>query len=493
MKKIRIEHPKIYLDAEGKKTDAILIQGHQVIATGEEAKSHTVDEVITPKGACVMPSLTDAHIHMWGLGLRPNSISLRDCTSAEQVYEALRNSKSDNDWVFGHDWNQHQWTDTDALSLERLDEIFPNQALMLRRIDGHAIWVNSIALQRSDTTAKNGLLLDEAMNPVYDAAPPTRLEDDKAAFFETANTLIDHGITCVHIAWVQADRVEMLENLRKNNDLPLRVHTMLGVADPGNAPRIAGPPFLDEACWLNFNCLKYFADGALGSKGAQLIDGYEDGSFGEVVDEDEILKTTIHEPALRGWQPAIHAIGDRGAERILDHYDRLPEDVIVKIRPRLEHAQMLTDNDVKRMHRYISSIQPIHQYSDCEWADSVLKPFQVDRLFRWRALADVSVMCGGSDYPIEDINPWRGISVAISRAVKKRAPFRTTALSHQEAVAAYTSGAAYAAFWEDKIGKLEEGFLADFIVPDVDPFLSSPEEIWDTKVSQVWLAGQRIR
>lgn len=493
MKKVRIEHEKIYLDATGKTTHAIVFEGNQITHFGKPALDLDVDEVITPDGACVMPALADAHIHMWGLGLRPNSVSLRDFKSARAVYAALEKIDTDDDWIFGHDWDQHQWTDTDALSIEKLDAIFPNQALMLRRIDGHAIWVNSVALDRAGTTATNGLLLDEGLNPIYDAAPATTLEDDRNAFFETADTLIDLGITSVHIAWVHANRVEMLETLNAEKKLPLRIHTMLGAADEGNTERLSRPPHKDENCWLNFNCVKYFADGALGSKGAQLLNAYDDGTFGEVVDTDSRLTESLQANALRGWQPAVHAIGDRGAQRVLDQYDSIPEDVSKAIRPRLEHAQMLTDDDLERMKKYIASIQPIHQYSDCEWADTVLKPFQIDRLFRWRELADRSPICGGSDYPIEDLNPWHAISVAVSRAVKNRKPFRKTHLTRNEAIDAYTSGASYAAFWEDKLGRLSPGYFADFIVPDTDPFMATPSQIWNTEVLQVWQDGKRIR
>ncbi len=492
MKKIRIEHAKIYLSEKGDVTQAIVFDGPEIVHIGQAAMDAEVDEVLKPNGACVMPALADAHIHMWGMGLRPNSVSLRGFKSAASVYEALEKIESKDDWIFGHDWNQHEWEDADSLSLEKLDAIFPDQALMLRRIDGHAIWVNSVALERAKTSAENGLLLDEWMNPVYDAAPQTSLEDDQNAFLATAATLIGHGITSAHIAWVEANRVGMLEKLNAEKKLPLRIHTMLGAADEGNTERLSQPPHKDEDCWLNFNCVKYFADGALGSKGAQLLEAYDDSTFGEVVDTDERLTESLQANALRGWQPAVHAIGDRGAQRILDQYDRIPREVSTTIRPRLEHAQMLTDIDVDRMKNYIASIQPIHQYSDCEWADSVLKPFQVDRLFRWRELADRTIICGGSDYPIEDLNPWHGISVAISRAVKNREPFRQTGLTKNEAIGAYTSSAAYAAFWEDKLGRLLPGYLADFIVTDTDPFLDSADKIWDTKVLQVWQDGKRI-
>lgn len=488
----RIEHPRIYIDASGNYVDALAIRNGNIIAIGEDAYTYGREQIIRPTGPCIMPALADAHIHLWGSSLRAHSISLRGIVNSNIIYSTLKEKNSpDRDWIFAHDWDQHQWTDSDQLSLKKLDALFPTRPLILRRIDGHALWVNSVTLRRVGIESSTGLLLDHEMMKVLKVAPATTLEDDRTSFLNTSDQLLNYGITSAHPAWVENDRVGMLKKLRLEKKLPLRIHAMLAGTDPNNDEMLEGTPFIDPEAWLNFACVKFFADGALGSQGAHIFGKYKDGTHGEIVDNDSILDKRMLPAARKGWQPAIHAIGDQALHRILNAFAKLSTKERRAARPRIEHLQMIEDADLNRLENLIASIQPIHRYSDCEWADDVLTPMQSRNLFRWKELQTKMPICGGSDYPIEDPNPWHGISVAISRAIKNKTTRDGKGFTNQEALAMYTKGPAYAAFWEHKLGQLKVGYVADFIVPNLDPFHASADEIWDTQNTALWLNGEQ--
>jgi hypothetical protein len=226
-----------------------------------------------------------------------------------------------------------------------------------------------------------------------------------------------------------------------------------------------------------------------------LLDGYPDGSSGVSIIEPDALAARARTLSAKGWQVATHAIGDLGARHVLDAYETIPEAQRNDLRPRLEHAQMLHDDDLGRLSELgvIASIQPIHMRSDVAWADRVLPEAQLRRLFRWGDLATHTALAAGSDYPIEDPNPWHGIATAMSRRDARGRGFHPEqALTVEGALAAYTTGAAYAAHTEGQSGQLRPGFDADVIALDRDPFESTPDEIWETEVLEVWIDGARV-
>lgn len=501
----RVEHPSIYLGSDGARTHALLVQDERIIALGDDALAASVERVVRPDGVCVLPGLIDSHIHLWGLGLRAGTVDLRDAKSTQDVYGKLALAKPIGGWILGRDWDQNIWTDQRSLDVDVLDELFPTTPMCLRRVDGHAFWVNSVALRAAGITASwtpppggdawrvggrlNGCLVDDAMKPIDQILPPETELDDRATYLESARMLRALGITGAHKAWMPVDRLHMLERLRDGDGLGLRLHVLFDCQDAHLADILTRGPWADD--WISARGIKFFADGAMGSRGAALHQRYKDVDHrGLVVETPDTMNARIPEYAEAGWQVAVHAIGDRAASNALDAFSRVSQEARRATRPRLEHAQMLIDADVARCGELgiIAAIQPIHLHSDAAWLDEALTQTQLSELFRWRDLDEVTRLSGGSDFPIEDPNPWHGISVAMTRRfrgsgesgfnIKQR-------LERRRALALYLEDAAWAGFAEERQGQLRRGFFADWASVDTDPFTASPEEIWDTKCVQL--------
>jgi hypothetical protein len=516
-----IEHPRIYLDAFGRTTDALLCNGGHVVAVGDRARQHHApdERVVTPEAACLFPGLTDAHCHLWGVGRRAGSIDLSGASGPPEVLERLRGRDPElapGDWLLGRGWDDNDWASGARLERSSLDAAFPDRPVCLYRVDNHAVAVNSeamrrggIALEPSDGQTDGadgrvvrdaegrptGMLVDAAMDPVLSAIPAPTEEEDLHLMREAAGRMRSHGIVSAHQALVSVERVETMRRLAREGELPLRLYLMVDGQDEQLDKIVEAGPFMGDDRWLSCRAVKFFADGALGSQGALMLDGYPDGSSGVSMIEPAELAARARALSAEGWQIATHAIGDLGARHVLDAYETIPEEQRNDLRPRLEHAQMLHDADLGRLSELgvIASIQPIHMRSDSAWADRVLSETQLRRLFRWGDLATHTALAAGSDYPIEDPNPWHGIATAMSRRDARGRGFHPEqALTVEGALAAYTTGAAYAAHIEGRGGQLRPGFDADVIALDRDPFESTPDEIWETEVLEVWLAGSRV-
>lgn len=499
-------HRRIYLSSSGEATDALLIRNGIVIATGAEAraKASRGEETLSPSGACLFPALWDAHIHLWGAGLRAGSADLRNLDLSNAL-KTLKNTAPDSTgWIVGLHLDDNQFRDGEVLDRIFLDDHFPDQPICVRRVDGHALWANSIALMRAEikedysappggSAPRNpagrltGRFVDTAMEDLIAALPEPTWADNKEVFLHSANLLRSQGITAATMAFCPVEEVDDLIEMDKRDELPLFVDVLVDGTDPNLEALLARGPYQGQN--LRIGGIKFFADGALGSSGAHMLDEYRDGGKGLAIHPPGYLIERVGYLAHQGWQVAVHAIGDGAAREVLDAYEALPEEVRTPLRMRLEHAQLVAKEDAQRIEKMsiIASIQPIHLHSDATWAEKRLQDHQMDRLFPWGHYKKTT-FAAGSDYPIEDPNPWHGIATAMTRKDRKGRPFRVEehGLSLKEALFAYTSGAAYAAHQEHQMGTLLPGHRAQWIALDRDPFESRAEEIWDTKVLQVW-------
>ena len=485
-----ILHPKIYLDPQGHTTDALLSDGQRVLAVGERARQLARQgrhEQVRPEGACVVPALADAHAHPWGLNQRPGTRSLVSAKDTERVYALLQQwlheSPDPEAWLIATDWDQHAWSDAQQLSLARLDALSGPRPLALMRVDHHALWCNSEALRRAGLSAgeqPTGLLVDEAMQPVLRAMGSTTRQEDEAMLMEYARRLRAWGITCVHQAYMSVARVELLESLRQEGRLPLRVYGMIDGLDADLDALLERGPVRDDQALASTACVKFFADGAMGSRGAMMSDPYLDGTRGMPVTPMSELARRIPQLARRGFQVAVHAIGDQAARELMQIYASVPAADRARVRLRHEHAQVVDDQTLRQLGALgvVASVQFIHLVSDMPWAHRVVGPAQLERLFRWRDLQEVTTLAAGSDAPIDDPHPWRGIAAAMSRQDREgRTHDARQRLTFQEALAAYTTGAAWAAHWERDLGQLHPGYVADMAVLPLDPFEVSPEAL----------------
>jgi hypothetical protein len=507
-----IRHDTIYLDAHGSTTHALLIRDGRVVATGDDAIDgrDRGERVHEPDAACVFPALADAHCHLWGVGLREGAIDLEGTSSPSDVCERLKAfdvDASPSGWVLGHGWDEHGWPKGASWRRSDVDEALPDTPLCLHRIDRHAIVVNAEALRRAgldehytasnpsgrvirDEAGKIVVLVDTAMRPLLESIPEPTEAEDEAIFRRTAERYRSLGITSAHMALLEPNRISMLERLRREDDLPLRVYGIVDAFHQDIPGVLERGPVHDEDAWLSIRAAKLFADGALGSQGALLHEAYPDGSHGiEMMDVETLRERTLRYTEA-GFQVATHAIGDAGATAVLDAYEAVDPETRRRLRLRLEHAQMMTDRDLERLvdMGIVASIQAIHLRSDAAWAPDELSEAQLSTLYPWHGLT-AGPIASGSDFPIEDPNPWHGVATAMTRRAKDGSVFQPErALSVEQALASYTTGAAFAGFWESRLGKLEAGFIADFVELDRDPLRESPESIWDTQVTRTWTA-----
>lgn len=513
-------HHRIYLDARGHHTDALLVRQGRVVATGERARARCEahEAVISPEGACLFPALADAHVHLWGVGMRAGAIDLGGADSPAEVYQRLQMAQdfpgppSPSGWVLGFGWDEYRWGESDGVQRRELDKIFPDTPVCLHRIDRHAVACNSEALRRANLDESyhpigtgnarkdsqgrlSGVCVDRAMFPILAAIPAATETEDRQLFEASARLLRRHGIASAHMALTEVARVGMLQKMAERGALPIRVCAMIDGTDPALHEALAAGPIHDPNAWVSARTIKYFADGALGSMGAYLFEPYPDGTRGLVMHESEELSASIARLIDTGWQVAVHAIGDAAAHDILDAFSLARASQREIVRPRLEHCQVMTSADARRFNdlSVIASIQPIHLRGDAVWAQNMLSEEQLERLFTWREIADHARLAAGSDYPVDDPNPWHGIATALTRRLADGTVFSPDkALTRREALSAYTDGAAYAAHWEDDLGQLGVGYIADIIALSDDPFEATPDEIWEMQVLQMWMDGAEV-
>ncbi len=495
-----ILHPKIYLDAQGHITHALRIESGRITAIGHEATGIPAHHTITPEADCLFPALADAHIHLWDLGMRVGLVDLKGSGSPDEVMQRLAAREvlhPPSGWIQGHGWDQHAWEKGKALSLDALDALFPDTPVCLYRVDYHAGFVNSAALKIAELGAHSliegghveldaqgrptGLLVDEALNRLTSHIPPESQHELEQVYREKAAMLRAYGIASAHMAWTQRNGLRMVRALHERGELPIRTFCMIDANDPELDTILAEGPVDDPEAWLSMSCIKFFADGAMGSRGALMLEPYLDGTSGFAVTSRERLLEEIPALVERGWHVATHAIGDAAARHVLDAYalarQRSPERLL-----RLEHAQTMHPHDIERMHELdvIASVQPIHMYSDSPWAADVVQAHQLERLYNWRQLERATLLCGGSDYPIDDPNPWHGIATFVSRRNASGESWRPEqAISRLQALDAYTAGAARAAGWGARLGQLYPGFVAEILALPRDPFHCSINELWE--------------
>ncbi|MGM0558370.1 MAG: amidohydrolase, partial [Myxococcota bacterium] len=325
------------MDPRGRATDALLVRDGWVVAHGEAAveKRRDGERVHEPDAACVFPALTDAHCHLWGVGLREGAIDLEGTSSPQEIYARLEAFDVDNSpsgWVLGHGWDEHGWPKGAAWTRAEVDAVLPNTPLCLHRIDRHAIVVNGTALERAglgddysasgsgrvirDAAGEIVVLVDTAMRPLLESIPEPTEAEDEAIFRRTAERYRSLGITAAHMALLEPERIAMLERLRDEGELPLRVYGIVDAFHQDIPEVLERGPLHDDEAWLSIRAAKLFADGALGSQGALLHEPYPNGEHGiEMMDVDTLTERTLKYTEA-GFQVATHAIGDAGATAV---------------------------------------------------------------------------------------------------------------------------------------------------------------------------------
>jgi len=474
-------------------------------------------------GKTLIPGLIDAHGHVLSYGLSLLRVDLTGTSSEQDAVTRVVQFHADNDeleWIQGRGWNQELWDITNFPSAASLDAEFPDKPVWLTRVDGHAAWANSRALELAgiddytpdpsggqiirDANGKaTGVLVDNAMALVRSNIPAADPAEQKLALHSAMQALAKAGLTSVHDAGVSSGIIQTYQELQAESSLPIRINAMLSVGDQYFEQQLARGPIYNTDHRFSVNSVKIAADGALGSRGAALIDSYSDqpNHQGLLLLNDEQL-TYYMEAAMRaGFQVNTHAIGDLANKKVLDNYQQLIETTATRsLRHRVEHAQILRFEDISRFAEMgvIASMQATHATSDKNMAQDRLGDVRILGAYAWRKLLQAgTIIANGSDFPVESANPFFGLHAAVTRQDKDNQPeqgwFPEERMTVEEAFASFTLDAAYAGHQEGLIGSLEAGKLADFILLDQDIFNIAPSEIWKTEVLETWVSGELIQ
>lgn len=494
----------------------------RVLATGgDEVLSDYPDaEQIDGGGRTVLPGLTDAHAHLYSQGFLKISLDLAGVATLEQAVadiEAFAAANPRADWILGRGWNQVLWPVQEFPTAADIDAVVSDRPVWLRRIDGHAAWANSAALElagidedtpdpigglivRDDNGRATGVLVDRAMYLVERHVPEPDRDDIREAYLEAVSSLLALGMTGMHDAGVDIAEMEVLMSMADNDELDMRVYVMISDSGP-NLDAIARPIVAYGNDRVDIRSVKLYSDGALGSRGAAMIEPYSDDAENRGLPfytQDELDALVIKANDM-GFQVGIHAIGTLGNRMALDAFERAQDGQPSPLRNRVEHAQIVTLDDIPRFAELgvIASMQPIHATSDMNMAEDRVGPDRIRGGYAWRRMLDTgAVLASGSDFPVERPSPFFGLYAAVTRQDRGGMPesgwYADQALTRAEALHSFTLGAAYAAHQEDRLGSLEPGKWADFIVIDRDYFEIPAEQIDDIVVLETWVGGERV-
>ncbi len=484
------------------------------LLAGGDVRPKRVDYRLDLRGKVMLPGLIDAHGHVLSLGKAAIMLDVGGTRSIAELQQRLKAYAAANGsprWIVGRGWNQELWSDGRMPTAADLDAVVPDRPVWLQRVDGHAAVGNSAALREAGITAatkappggriENGLFTDAATDLVTSKIPPPVPAQLDRALVEAQRLLLSNGLTAV--ADMGTDEADWNAMRRLGDGGRLQVRVISYAFGIDNLLAIAGPhptPWLYDGR-LRMIGLKLYADGALGSRGALLKAPYSDSpkTRGLSLIDDAKLKNLASRAAMDGFQVAVHAIGDAANAQVIGAYEELALTYKGDRRWRIEHAQILDPADIPRLAKtgIIASMQPTHQTSDRTMAEARLGPARLAGAYAWQTIARSGARLAlGSDFPVESPNPFPGLSAAVSRQGLDGQPAGgwrpEERLSFEQALAGFTRGAAFAGFAEDRIGSLDPGHYADFILVDRDPSQIAPMELARTRVLETWVAGRKV-
>jgi len=480
-------------------------------------------QVVDAAGRTVIPGMVDAHAHLFGLGEFLRSIDLTDTRSFDEIVSrvgARAKEAPSGRWLIGRGWDQNKWGDTRFPTHEALSRVSPNNPVVLTRIDGHALLANTAAMraagvstatkdpaggriERAANGEPTGVFIDNAMGLIDRVIPAMSHDEMRTAALAAVKESNRWGLVGLHDPGEPREVLDVFEELAKAGTFSLRVYAM--IADDSAAiehyfQRGPQSALYDSHLWIR--AIKLYADGALGSRGAALLDPYSDDpkNSGLLKSTPEHLRDVSTRALQHGFQVATHAIGDRGNRIALDAYEAALKAVpTVDHRFRIEHVQVLDHADVPRFAQLgvIPSMQAVHQTSDMYWAPTRLGYARTFGAYAWRSLLNTGVIIpNGSDFPVERVNPLFSFHAAVSRQDDNSWPpggwFPEQKMTRDEALKSMTIWPAYAAFQEQTMGSLTPGKFADFVILDRDIMTIPDSEILGTNVLATYIGGRVV-
>jgi predicted amidohydrolase YtcJ len=503
---------------------ALAIKDGKVLATGDEqlATAYPHAERMDGQGKTLIPGIIDAHGHVSSLGYTLLSVDVRGLDSAQLAAKKVADyaaQKPQLQWIRGRGWNQVLWPDQQFPTAALLDSVIDDRPVWLERIDGHAGWANSAALRAAGIDANSvspaggeilrdadgnptGVLIDNAMNLVSQVIPDPSEAEITVALDAVSTHLLSLGITSTHDAGVSAREHQLYRDLADSGKMQIRIYGMISSTDPDLEPILAAGHSRDQNDLYTARSIKIYTDGALGSRGAALLQPYADrpDHSGLLLTSEEELRQLVNLATKAGFQLAIHAIGDKGNRIALDEIEHAYNTIGGReLRHRIEHSQVVALSDIPRFKELdvIPSMQPTHATSDMNMAEERIGADRLKGAYAWRSfLNQGSRLVSGSDFPVELANPFDGIHAAVTRQNKQNQPeggwISHEAMSIEETMRSFSIDAAWAAHQEESLGGLTDGKWADFILLDQDIYQVAPEDLWKTNVLETWLAGKRV-
>jgi predicted amidohydrolase YtcJ len=467
--------------------------------------------------------MVDGHAHFAGLAQKLRSVDLVGTKSLTEVIErvverAKRTPKGS--WIIGRGWDQNAWGNTAFPTHEALSAAAPDHPVILERVDGHAAYVNAAAMQLAGLTATTkdpsggkiirdakgnptGVLIDRASNLVESKVPPLSRDEMRAALKDAVARMHSLGLVGMHDAGASRENIDLFEAMAQQGDLNLRLYVMIG--DDAKAlehyfqvgPRSA---LYDGQVWVR--AVKLYADGAMGSRGAALLEPYSDdpNNSGLLLSAPAHIEEVAKRGLAAGFQINTHAIGDRGNRVVLDAYEKaLNARPAADHRFRVEHAQILHQDDIPRFAQLgvIPSMQASHQTSDMYWIGKRLGPTRLYGAYAWQSLLQTGVVIpNGSDFPVEEVNPLISFHASIARQDARDWPaggwYPEQRMSREDALRSMTLWPAYAGFQEQAMGSITPGKYADFVVLDQDIMRVPASLVLTTRVLETWVGGKRV-
>lgn len=516
-----VHNAKIYtIDTMGQKFDAMAIKDGRIVELGAERQilnRYTADTVIDARTMPVYPGFIDAHCHFKGYGESLQNVNLVGTESFDEVLErtaAFAESYS-GAWIEGRGWDQNDWEVQEYPTNEELNAMFPDRPVLIRRVDGHAALANAKALELAGITGSSavdggeiivkdggptGILIDNAVDLVRDVIPPKSPELLTQALLAAQADCFAVGLTTCDDAGLDKSDVELIQQLQKDSLLKMRLYIMLS-DDSANFDHYLAQGKIKTGR-LNVSSFKFYADGALGSRGACLLSPYADivhpQQSGFLLSSEQHFRDRAYEIFDAGFQMNTHCIGDSANRLMLDIYASVLGGTNDR-RWRIEHAQVVHRADISKFGEYsiIPSIQPTHATSDMYWAEQRLGRNRVRRAYAYKELKEqLGMVALGTDFPVEGISPINTFYAATVRKDHENYPEggyqMENALSRDEALKGMTIWAALANFEESEKGSLEPGKFADFVMLDRDILKVSDDEILTTQVLMTVVNGEVV-
>jgi len=499
------------------KAESFAVKDGKFIAVGTNAeiqKNYAPLKTIDAENQTIVPGLIDAHCHFFGLGLSLQKIDLRDTKSYDEILEKLAAFKKEKnaDYITGRGWDQNDWDVKEFPTKEKLDKLFPNTPVAIRRVDGHALLVNEAALKYSGLSSTKfpkkisggefiqergkltGVLIDAAMG--YIKTPNTTKKESIQGLLDAQKVAFSYGLTTVDDAGVGISTINLMDSLQKTGDLKMRIYAMVSVSQKNLDYFI--PKGIIKTDRLNVRSFKVYGDGALGSRGAAMRKSYSDRDhhFGAMIFEPKRYTEIAAQIAKSEYQMNTHAIGDSANTHILKTYKEALKGQKDR-RWKIEHAQIISPEDFELFDNIVPSIQPTHTTSDMYWAETRIGKERMKGAYAFKDLLNkYGSVALGTDFPVERVSPFLTFSSAVTRQDTEGYPkdgFQMeNALTREETLRGMTIWAAHSNFEENEKGSIEVGKFADFVILNQNIMEVEGNKIHKTKVVSTYVNGEKV-